>query len=318
MKSLAILCLVLCVFPAFSDICGVDSRTVFSASPPQLLPLAFDSKQAFHRIVNGRPPLPKEDQLALFEKYAQTGDLSVAQEITMHNLHFVLTVASDYSSYYKNDLIDIIHEGVMGLFAAVKKYDLEEEKEFKPFAFQHIRGKMKDYFYDNRRMVRVKINSTQQKTFIGLKQELLLKGKSVFDERERVAEEVGVSVDLIAILDLQLNKNNEMSLEGPPGGEKSGFDSGKITLADTLAEKDGLLASVVSRTDPILKNHLPRFLRRYSQRNRDIFLNFYFASNPLTGVEMARSYNISEGRVTQIRNSMIASLRKYVDSFGLK
>ena len=292
---LVIFCL--CASPAFSESCGEDSRMLFSES-------------AFRREVDRYPPLPEEEQRELFSEYAQTKDREVAHKLVRHNLRIVLKVALRYR-HYKGLFMDLVQEGNIGLLKSIKKFDLDRETKFITFATYHIEGQIKRYLYDKLRLVRVKVDPENQNLFIRLKAELSEQGKSVFDEREWVAKKIGVSVDQVITMDLQLGKNNEKSLDQPLAGMED------ITLAEVLPSEDTPLSNGLLRTDPIFKKHLAKFLKNYSSRNRDIFLKRRFSANPPSLRELADTHGLSSLQyVHTIEKKMIAALKKSMNQFG--
>ena len=145
---------------------------------------------------------------------------------------------------------------------------------------------------------------------------MLREGKSVYDEKEWIAGEIGVSVNVIMAMDLQLGKNSIGTLDEPPGRIKS--SSKDKILAEILPAQDAPLASATPDTDPIFKKHLAKFLSKYSERDKDIFLKYYFSSITFTDVELAHTHGISNARVGQIKRKMVAALKKYVRQFDLR
>ena len=289
MNFLSLLFCLLWAFPVFSSNCEIDSRTLF------------------RRERLGHPRLSLEEERAEFEKYAQTRDREVANKIVKHFFWLVEEIAREFRHRYKGDIMDIIQEGNIGLFEAIERYHLEEGVQFSTFASHRIRGSIKDNLDKYLDLVRPKLRPKKRKKFVRLKEELLSQGKSVFEEKNRIAEEMGISVELVTILDSQLSMNNEIGLEDAlPEG---------MALMDKLSNQNTHFANDVFANDPIfrfLQKHLAKFLANHSIRNRKIFLNFYLSSNPLTGVELARKYNIHETRVSQIKNSMKEKFKKYM------
>ena len=295
-QSLAVFCL-LCALPAFSNYCESDSRTVLSIS-----------ESIFERIIDTHPRLPKEKQRELLERYAQNRDRETADEIIRHNLRLVSKIASRYEKYFEGDRMDYIQAGNIGLFEAIKRYDLEKGFEFHTYAYPYIEGYIKNHFHKNLRLVRIKVEAGKQKRFMVLKDKLRSQGKNVFDERKWLAKEIGIEVDMVIAMDFQLRKNNKMNLDEPV---KDG-----MTLAEVFPDRKSPFVRGILRTDPIFKKHLVKFLKNYPKRNRDIFLKYNFAS--ISSKELAEVYGISSERVRQINKSIVNDLKKYVDSFGLR
>ena len=59
-----------------------------------------------------------------------------------------------------------------------------------------------------------------------------------------------------------------------------------------------------------LREHLPQFLTKLSEKERALLRLKYFERCDYTGVEIARLLSVSEGRVSQLTKSVLAKLKK--------
>ena len=282
--------------PAFSDNCQDYARSLFS-------------EKAFLQQVNLYPLLPKKEQHELFVEYAQTGDEEKERKLMLHNLRFVLKVANKYRHYSnKEHFIDIIQEGTIGLLEAIREYDPHKGFEFATLANYHVEGRIKDYNNNRLRSVRVKIHLPEQKRFAEIKEELSAKGKSVYNERKRIAKELGLSVEAVMIMDSQLGKINETGLDEPT--------KGGMALADILpAQRTSPNTSIVKH-DPIFRKHLIKFLKKYPKKKRDIFLQRVFSPDPPKLRELAHLYGHSKQNIQRIEKSMTDDFIDYMGQFA--
>ena len=217
----------------------------------------------------------------------------MAHQLVLHNLRIVWKIASVYRESYSGHFMDIVHEGVLGLFEAVEKFDLTRgENSFYFISRDYIKTAIANYLYGHARLIRVKVKPYQQRHFLRLKRDLALKGKSVFEERKWVAKEIGVSADKVSSMDLQLGNNNQVNLE-----EALNRVSGRPL------------------TDPIFRKHLAKFLKNYSARNRDIFLKRYISPNPTPQKDLARIHNVVTDHIKVIQRKMMRDLKSYVRGF---
>ena len=278
------------------------------SDPSPLPPDIYDAESILERVIDTHPRLSEKKQRKLLERYAQTRDRETADEFIRHNLKLVSKIASKYRKYFEGNRMDYIQAGNIGLFKALKKYDLKKGFEFHTYAYPYIEGHIKNHFYKTLRLVRIKVDPVKQKRFMVLKEKLLLQGKNVFDEREWLAEEIGVEVDMVVAMEFQIRKNNKMNLDEPV---RDG-----MTLAEIFPDRKSPFADGILSADPIFKKHLVKFLKNYSVRDRGIFLRHHFSPTSFSFKELAEIYGISSERVRQINNSMVKDLKEYVDSFG--
>ena len=105
------ICGFLLASPAFSSDCLDDSRQVL-----------FSAEEAFRAELARYPLLPEEEQHDLLSQYAQTKDREVANKLVQHNLRLVFKIASRYRRRHAGHFMDLVQEGSLGLFEAVKRY----------------------------------------------------------------------------------------------------------------------------------------------------------------------------------------------------
>ncbi len=299
MKSLAILFFLIWALPAFSESCEPAARQL----------LALDSEQVFKRIKRAYPPLPEEEQRELLLQYAETGDEQVLHKLVLHNLGLVSNLVLRYRRRHANYYMDLIQEGSIALLEAVKRYDLEKGVRFPTYASHYILGYIKRYADMKTRLVQMKVHPEKQKLFREIRKKLTLEGETVYDNRERIAKQLKLSVKAVMAMDFQLRENVVRSMDEPLS------TSSDKTLAEIMPDTEASLADGFPVTDPIFKKHLAKFLKNYSARDRDIFFRRHFTSSPLLYRELAPIYGIDKSTVRRIERNMFAALKEYINSF---
>ncbi len=314
-RPAAPLLLLLWGLPAFAGPSHCDDNSKLVLSIP---PAASHSDVAIQLLLDTYPPLPREKQRALLAEYAQTKSTEVAHKLIMHNLRLVYSVFKKYRVTVSNAYFtDVFQEGILALQKAIERFDLDWETEFSTLATPIIKRQMLSYFNNKIRLVRIKIAPKKQQRFLQLKKELERQGKSVFEERERLAEELKTSTEIIMALDQQLRKK-ELSLDeviklNNPGSSEDLF----VDRVDTVAIQNTfpLLDDVPIARDPIFKRRLREFLSKYSPRNRRIFLQLHFSPEHATQTELAQQHGVSRQRIQQIEVRMAADFKRYLNRF---
>jgi len=104
--------------------------------------LDSDKLEKYIKEVQANPDLSVEEEKDLFEKIAKKEDREAIEKITKANLKLVVSIAKEYVGRNPNlTLLDLIQEGNLGLFKAIKKFDLEKSVKytFKVYATWWIR-----------------------------------------------------------------------------------------------------------------------------------------------------------------------------------
>lgn len=111
--------------------------------------------------LKNEPQLSLEEQMELFP-LAQKGDKDATRKLVSSNLRFVVFVAKGYQNRGL-DLIDLIEEGNLGLYDAIKKYDTSLGYKFSTCAVSWIRMHIREAIEANN-VIRVPRKANVDKT----------------------------------------------------------------------------------------------------------------------------------------------------------
>jgi len=195
------------------------------------------------------------------------------------------------------DYSDIVSEGYVGLVQAANAYDETMGASFSSFAAQRIRGAMIDAVRSAAPLSR--------KTAATVKQ---------YEEAvDRVTGATGRAAEdeeVATVLNLELREVKKMknwnnfrvlSLDDHRP------ESQAIDVADDWSLEDNVIASVSRYT-------LRRYMSRLLPRDRAIIESIYFQGQSQRDV--ARAYNISESRLSQVRRRALENLRSMIEADG--
>lgn len=86
----------------------------------------------------GSIPMMSEEENRRLIALAQTGDLEARNAIILGNWRFVVAIAKRYNKRAPMD--DLVAEGNLGLFTAIRKFDLSKDVKFGTYAYWWIRN----------------------------------------------------------------------------------------------------------------------------------------------------------------------------------
>lgn len=90
------------------------------------------------------PPLPKEEEKALFAR-AKQGDIDARNKLIEHNLRLVAHIVKKYYTTYP-DQDDLISVGTVGLIKAIDSFNAENGAKFATYAGKCLQNEILMYF----------------------------------------------------------------------------------------------------------------------------------------------------------------------------
>lgn len=247
----------------------------------------------------------REEISNLFEKYRQSGDVSVRNEIVMRSMHIVryavISTRNMFRKYTTDD--DISNEAVLALMNAAESFDPEKNVKFDTYASIKVRGAIIDYV---RKMdaaprgVR-KFAREYENAYSALYQQ--------YDReptREEIAQFMGITVDKLDAFSAKSAASQTLSFEELVFG---GFDAAEES-ADGCYEAERRLM-LEER-----KAQLVKAIEQLKEKERTVITLYYYEK--LRYSEIAQVLGISESRVCQIHSSAVGKMRSCLEEYILK
>ena len=113
------------------------------------------SFQTYLNQIGTLNPLPHKDFLILLAK-AQKGNRRAKNKIAKHNLRLVVYIAKKYSNS-KINIEDLIAEGNLGIFEAIKRFKSSKKVRFSTYAVHWIKQKITRYIDDTITLIRTPV-----------------------------------------------------------------------------------------------------------------------------------------------------------------
>ncbi len=266
-------------------------------------PLFPLSVRAYQRDMGRHPILAKEEQQALLENFARTADGASRDKIITSNLRLAFAVAKKYATFYQGHFLDLVQEGNLGLMEAVSRYDpfSSENTSFGQYATAIIRRYIWHYLEDHLHNVRIKVHYRTRKKFARIKEGLEQQGLSVQQERNRIAQELEISPEMVDLIDTVLK-----------GGEVPLNSEGHL---EALAKETSWQRDLPIVKDPIFLRHLRNFLQTRTPKEREIFVHSFLSPNSLSQRELAQKYGIKQSSMRERVNRLQTAFKKSIVHF---
>jgi RNA polymerase sigma factor for flagellar operon FliA len=204
------------------------------------------------------------------------------------------------------EIDDLINAGIIGLIAALDRYDPTKDNKFMTYALFRIRGavlselRSRDFLSrSNRRKVR-----ELEKTSLELEQRF---GREAKDEE--IAKELGINLE-------QLHKVRKMSTISFISLEGIGFNSkeDKKKLMSCLVNRETDDALTLAKLKEI-ENTIARTIEQLPEKVKLVISLYYWEE--MTMKEIGKALDITESRVSQIHSQAIIHLKKKLIKEGL-
>ena len=271
---------------------------------------------AFMQAAKREPMLTPEEEHQLALRFRDFGDLDAARKLVTSHLRLVISVARNYAGYGL-PLPDLIQEGNIGLMKAVRHFNPDVGVRLAAFAVHWIKAEILDYVLRNWRMVKVATTKAQRKLFFTLRELKLRLGWFTNDEREEVANVLGVTPHEVAEMETRM-AGSDMSFDADSNDDSSAT----ATLpapASYLEDENSNFAQVLENSDytnwQVTK--LKEALAALDERSRHILKRRWLDEDKATLQELSHELGVSIERVRQIENNALGKIKNILLQDGV-
>jgi RNA polymerase primary sigma factor len=250
------------------------------------------------REINRIPLLTREEE-DLCAREAAEGSQEAQNRLISANLRFVVNVAKKYQGQ-GIPLEDLIGEGNLGLFNAIKRYDVDKGYHFISYAVWWIRQAILKAICEKSRMIRLPLNRVNELVQIE-------KARKFVQEEDSEVKEVAKLLDMDSghVEDLISISRDMISLENPLYNEKDSSTLGDFIEASNYRSPDA------QAMDSALRDDIENILNRLEEREAEVIRFRYGLGReaPLSLKEIGDRFNLTKERIRQIEKKALKRLQ---------
>ncbi len=276
---------------------------------PKILLSKIDPIQMYLREIGKSGFLSAKEEKELAKKI-EHGDEEAKNKLALANLRLVVSIAKKYVGRSPNlTMLDLIQEGNLGLFKAVKKFDWRRGYKFSTYATWWIRQSITRALADQARTIRIPVHMIETISKYTKVKKSLLQELGREPLAEEIAAEMGLEVDKVHHIRKIAQK--AVSLETPIGEDKDKQDS---VLAEFIKD-DKTVAPNTEAARKLLKERFAEISSDLTQRELKILgMRFGLEDGVMhTLEETGEEFGVTRERIRQIQAKALEKLRKHTD-----
>ncbi len=279
-----------------------------SASTPEALKvdpfdLTADYIQIYLREIGKIPLLTGEEEVAL-AKRKERGDKEAEKKLIEANLRLVVSIAKKFMGKSLS-LLDLIQEGNIGLFRAVKKFEYRKGYKFSTYATWWIRQAITRALADQSRTIRIPVHMVETINKFQQIERQLIQDLGREPLPEEIAAEMGEEVDKVRHI-IKISQDT-VSLE-----TSVGEDDEDSTLEDFIEDVKNMTPDR-SAGRQLLKDYVKHIIQDLSPREQKI-LEMRFGLVDGVGhtlEEVGKEFDVTRERIRQIESKALEKIQQH-------
>ena len=269
----------------------------------------INSSRAYRAKLNSYDLLTFEQERELLKR-AQMGNIEARNELMMHNMRLVKSIAGHYTCAGL-DSDDLISIGSMGLIPAIEKFDLTSTHKFSTYATYWIKQAIRREIINQNRAVRIPANVQETYNKIRKASEALRQALGHEPTKHQVAKAVGMTAK-------EVEEITSFFME-PISTDTTLTDEDETTVGDLIADENSI--------DPIdaiysveLKTMVSAVLDTLPEKEREVIkLRFGIDGHPQRSLEeVGAILGYSREWIRRIEERALIKLRNPIRSNKLK
>jgi len=263
--------------------------------------ISQDSIQMYLREI-GKIPLLNADEEVSLAKRKERGDKEAERKMIEANLRLVVSIAKKFVGKQLS-LLDLIQEGNIGLFRAVKKFDYRKGYKFSTYATWWIRQAITRALADQSRTIRIPVHMVETINRFKQVQRRLLQDLGRDPLPEELAAEMGEEVDKIKQI-IKISQDT-ISLETSVGD-----DDDDSHLSDFIEDVKNVSPSHVAGIE-LLRDYIKEAIKDLSPREQKILEMRFGLGDGVTHTleEVGKEFDVTRERIRQIEAKSLEKIQ---------
>ncbi len=265
--------------------------------------IAADSVQMYLREIGKIPLLTPEEEVAL-AKRKERGDKDAEKRLIEANLRLVVSIGKKFVGK-KLTLLDLIQEGNIGLFRAVKKFEYRKGYKFSTYATWWIRQAITRALADQSRTIRIPVHMVETINRFQTVERQLIQDLGREPLPEEIAAEMGETVEKIQYI-IKISQDT-VSLETSVGDDEE--DS---TLLDFIEDVRNVSPDRAA-AQQLLREYVKDAIKDLSAREQKILEMRFGITDGVTHTleEVGREFDVTRERIRQIEAKALDKIRAH-------
>ncbi|MBT3816920.1 MAG: sigma-70 family RNA polymerase sigma factor [Candidatus Magasanikbacteria bacterium] len=269
-----------------------------------LAKISQDSIQMYLREI-GKIPLLKAEEEVTLAKAKERGDKLSEQKMVEANLRLVVSIAKKFVGKQLT-LLDLIQEGNIGLFRAVRKFDYRKGYKFSTYATWWIRQAITRALADQSRTIRIPVHMVETINRFKQIQRRLLQDLGRDPTPEELAAEMGEELPKVKQI-IKISQET-ISLETSVGDD----DDDDSPLSDFIEDVKNVSPSQVAGVE-LLREYINEAITQLSEREQKILEMRFGLCDGVTHTleEVGREFDVTRERIRQIEAKALEKIKKF-------
>ncbi len=266
--------------------------------------ISQDSIQMYLREIGKVPLLNAEEEMSL-AKRKERGDKEAERRMIEANLRLVVSIAKKFVGKQLS-LLDLIQEGNIGLFRAVKKFDYRKGFKFSTYATWWIRQAITRALADHSRTIRIPVHMVETINRLQQVSRRLLQDLGRDGTPEEIAAEMGEDVEKVKHI-IKISQDT-VSLETSVGDD----DDDDTSLSDFIEDVKNISPSAAAGSE-LLKDYIREAIQDLSPREKKILEMRFGLEDGVTHTleEVGKEFGVSRERIRQIEAKAIEKIKSF-------
>lgn len=263
--------------------------------------ISQDSIQMYLREI-GKIPLLNAEQEVSLAKRKERGDREAEMRMIEANLRLVVSIAKKFVGKQLS-LLDLIQEGNIGLFRAVKKFDYRKGFKFSTYATWWIRQAITRALADQSRTIRIPVHMVETINRSQQVQRRLLQDLGRDPSPEEMAAEMGE--DITKIKQIIKISQETISLETSVGD-----DDDDSQLSDFIEDVKNVSPSRAAGIE-LLRDYIHEAIAELSPREQKILEMRFGLTDGVTHTleEVGKEFDVTRERIRQIEAKALEKIK---------